>query len=237
MTEAASPTGVAPLPLFSRIVGVITSPKATFANIAAAPRPFGVLFVVALVIGLGSGLPQFSESMQQTMMDMQIKAAAARGPVSPEMENGFRTFAPFLPYVTIGFSLIVLPIMCLFFGALYWGIFNVVLGGTATFKQVLATVTHAMVIAGLGVLAALPFMMTSPTMDMGGPFNLGALVPMLEEGSRLAAFLGSLSVFSIWGAFVNAVGLAVLYRRGTTGIFIVVLGITMAFAFLGSLFR
>jgi hypothetical protein len=55
-------------------------------------------------------------------------------------------------------------------------------------------------------------------MSMGGPFNLGALVPMLDESSFLARFLGTTSVFTLWGLFVLAIGLGVLYRRKTTNI-------------------
>jgi len=76
-----------------------------------------------------------------------------------------------------------------------------------------------------------------PTAGMGGPFNLGALAPMLEEGSRLLRFLTNVSVFSIWGVFVNAIGLAVLYKRKTTGIFIALLVVYLGFAYLGSMFQ
>ncbi len=61
------------------------------------------------------------------------------------------------------------------------------MGGMATFKQVLAIVTHSQVIGALGLVAALPiYILGSGAMTMSGPFNLGALAPMLEEGSTLA---------------------------------------------------
>ena len=55
-------------------------------------------------------------------------------------------------------------------------------------------------------------------MSAGGPFNLGALVPMLDESSFLARFLGVTSVFTVWGIIVLAIGLGVLYRRKTRNI-------------------
>jgi len=78
-------------------------------------------------------------------------------------------------------------------------------------------------------------------MSVGGPFNLGALVPMLDENSFLARFLGVTSVFTIWGIIVLAIGLAVLYRRKTRNIaiglftaYVVVAGsITAIFSRLG----
>ena len=126
--------------------------------------------------------------------------------------------------------------MSLVIAGLYWAAFNVVLGGTAVFKQVLAIITHSQVTAAVGVLLGLPFMLMKPTAAVGGPFNLGALVPNLEEGSRLAAMLGGISPFAIWGVFVTAIGLGVLYKRKTTGIFValmvVFLLITFGFALL-----
>jgi hypothetical protein len=46
-----------------------------------------------------------------------------------------------------------------------------------------------------------------------GPFNLGALVPMLEPGNPVKTFLGAVSFFTLWAVVVEAVGLGVLYRR------------------------
>lgn len=234
MTEATAVDSAPPLSLFQRVVGVITSPAATFKSIVAHPRPFGVLFLCALVIGVATAVPQFSESAQQAAIDMQIKA-------NPQMNDqqieGMRRMAPYFGYFTLAGVLIFTPIMTMFFTALYWALFNVVLGGQATFKQVLAVVSHAMVIMALGLVAGLPFMLNSPTMAMGGPFNLGALVPMLEADSTIARLLSALSPFSIWSTFVNAVGLAVLYRRGVAGIFAVLMGVYLVFAYLGTLFR
>jgi len=237
MTEPTT-TSPAPMGLFARAIGVITSPKATFQNIIAAPRPVGILLVVALVIGFATAAPQFSEAGREAVVQMQLKAMAARGQEpSPQVEDGMRRDSQFFPYVTIGSTLIILPIITLFITALYWGFFNVVLGGTAAYKQVLAVVTHSQVITALGVLVGLPFMLSHPSMNMGGPFNLGVLVPSLEEGSRLAKFLTSISVFSLWGTFVTAIGLSVLYKKKTAGIFIVILIVFLGFTYLGSMFR
>jgi hypothetical protein len=219
------------------MIGVITSPRATFAEIVRVPQPYLVLLVVIVVMSIASALPQFTESGRQAVLDAQLGAA---GEMPPEAVERMQAFAPFIPYVTLVMTFIFVTIMTLIATALYWAIFNIVLGGTATFKQALAVVAHASVIGALGLVVALPFMMSSPTMNMGGPFNLGALAPTLDEGSRLARFLGNVSVFSLWGTFVTAIGLSVLYRRGTTGIFIallaVTLGLTFAFTSIGMMF-
>ncbi len=165
---------------------------------------------------MAAAAPQFTEAGRQAILNARMQGAQA----TPQATAMVETIGRFLPYLTLASSLIFVPIMALVLTAIYWAAFNTILGGTATFKQVLATVTHSQVIGALGVLVALPIMLMRPTATMGGPFNLGALVPMLEQGSKLAKLLGNISVFSIWGVFVTSVGLSVLYRRKTTGIFV-----------------
>ena len=82
---------------------------------------------------------------------------------------------------SVGGAFIGLPIFTLIITALYWVVFNALLGGTAAFKQVLAVVTHSQVISALGAAIGAPIQMMQGTITMGGPFNLAALVPFLDE--------------------------------------------------------
>jgi len=226
MTDPAPAT--APLPLVSRIIGVITSPKATFENIVAAPRPMGVLLVVALVIGIGSVIPQFTEKGRQATLDVQMKAMERFGAtVTPEMQAKLEERSHSVPLRLTGVvgGFIWIAMLAMIFTALYWAAFNTVLGGTASFKQVLAIVAHSQVISAISVLAALPITLTTGKMSPTGPFNLGALAPMLEQGSTFATFLSSVSVFTLWGFIVDAIGLGVLYRRNSRNIALVLIAI------------
>jgi hypothetical protein len=230
MTEAGS-SGPRPLGLLQRAIGVITAPRATFESIVAHPRPFGILFIIALVIGLASGLPQMTESGRQAVLDAQIRSTEqwTGQPVSAEQISRMEQFSRYNGPIAIVSTFVFLPVVSLLLTAVYWALFNAILGGTASFKQVLAVVTHSQVIGALGAVIGVPIQIMQGTMSMGGPFNLGALAPMLEEGSGLANFLGAISVFSIWGVFVTAIGLAVLYRRKTSTIFIALLAVFLAF--------
>lgn len=228
MTEPAQTASVPSQGLIARAIGVIVSPKATFQGIVADPRPFGILFLVALVIAVAQGAPQFTEAGRQAVRDAQYRALEQSGrEVTPEMQAQLETFGRFTPYMTIAGAFIFLPVVSLIIAGLYWGLFNTVLGGTAAFKQVLGIVTHSQVIAALGVLIGMPIQLMQGTFSPGGPFNLGALAPMLDSSSQLYRFLSGISVFSLWGVFVTAIGLAVLYRRKTTGIAIALLAILL----------
>ena len=230
MPESAPSAPAPQLGLFARILGVITSPRATFESIVAYPRPVGVLFVVALAVALASGLPQFTETGRQAVLEAQIRSIEqfTGQPASPEQIERMEQQSRYNGPIAVVFTFIILPVISLLIAALYWAAFNAVLGGTAAFKQVLAVVTHSQVIAGLGAVIGTPIQLMQGTVTNAGPFNLGALAPTLEEGSTLSSFLGAISVFSIWGVFVSAIGLAVLYRRKTGPIFVILLLLFLA---------
>jgi hypothetical protein len=211
---------------------MITAPTATFGNVVAVPQPFGILFVCALLIGLGSAVPQFTESGRQATVDMQLRSIERFGAtVTPEMQAQMEASSrsPVTKVMAIAGPLIMLPIVSLIFAALYWAIFNTALGGTASYKQVLAIVSHSQVIGAIGVLAALPIQLMKGTISMAGPFNLGALAPMLEPDSLLANVLGGISVFGIWGFIVTGIGLGVLYRRSGRNISIALIVVYVLF--------
>ena len=71
-------------------------------------------------------------------------------------------------YFAIVGSFIVLPIFSLIFAALYWVVFNTILGGTATFKQVLAVVAHSQVVAALGAAIGAPIQYLQGKMPPAG---------------------------------------------------------------------
>jgi hypothetical protein len=206
--------------LIARAIGIITSPKATFEDVVRAPRPLGILFVCSVIIGLAQSVPQFTERGRQAALEMQVQQVErfTGQTVSDQQYRAMEQQARIGAYIGPVFVLIFMTIWSLVQTAILWAIFNAILGGTASFKQVLGIVTHSTVIGALGVLVAAPIMLYQGTMSMGGPFNLGVLLPMLDEGSFLARFLGIVNVFTVWGLIVLAIGLGVLYRRKTLNI-------------------
>jgi hypothetical protein len=161
----------------------------------------------------------FSQAGQQAVLDSQVEARNAVGrPITDQEYAMMQRFAPYFAYFTIGQMFIFMPVISLIIAALSWVIFNTILGGTASFKQVLAIVTHSNVIGTLGAVLGAPIMVLQSKVTPGGPFNLGALVPFLDQSSIVTRFLGFTSVFTIWGFVVTGIGLAVLYRRKSANI-------------------
>jgi len=212
--------------VFSRAVGIVFSPGTTFQDVVRSPRPAGILLLVCLLMGAAVGVPQFTERGRQATLDMQVQQIEkfTGQPVTPEMYTGMEQRSHWSGYLTLGSMFLFVPFFCVLFAGIFFVVFNAILGGTASFKQVLATVTHSQVIAALGAVVSSPIQYIQGTQTAAGPFNLGALAPMLEPGSALANLLGGLSFFTIWQIIVSAIGLGVLYKRRpgpiTTGLLV-----------------
>jgi hypothetical protein len=168
------------------------------------------------------------------MLDAQVKGMERFGvQVTPEVYQRLEAQSKSVTSKVIGvvWSLVFFPVLALLLTAIFWAFFNAILGGTATFKQVLAVTSHSYVITALGAVAALPVLLIKFKLAMGGPFNLGALAPFLDPASTLAKFLSGVSLFSLWAWANVSIGLAVLYRRSSTTITIVLILFSLVFTY------
>ncbi|MDQ3170417.1 MAG: YIP1 family protein, partial [Acidobacteriota bacterium] len=104
-----------------------------------------------------------------------------------------------------------------------YAIFNALMGGTATFKQILSVVAHSQIVMALALVVSMPINYMKGTMT--GATSLSVLAPMLDEGSFPARFLGMIDIFLVWYVVVLSIGLAVLYRRKTKSVAMVLFGI------------
>jgi len=231
----AQDTPVAEQGLFARIFGVLVSPRATYAAVAAKPRSLGVLLVVLLVSGLAQGLFLSSEVGQQTALDQQIRTIEGFGinvtdQMYDQMEQGIKNSAITGPI----FQAIFFPIVIAIEAGILLVIFSLLLGGTATFRHVFAVVTHSTVIVALQQVFSMALSYAS---GKAAGANLGIFVPMLDENNIVTLFLGSIDLFLVWATINLAIGLGVLYRRRTGPIATTMLGLYVAIALLIAFFR
>lgn len=222
-----------PLPgLLSRVFGVIVSPKETFERVVQTPRIFGMLALVTILSGIGASAFTLTSAGQQAAVDFsaqQIERFSGQPPNDAQMAQIERQ-APIQSYLTLASTLVIYPIILAIEAGLLFVIFNVILGGLATFKQVYAVATHAGVIALLGLAVTIPMQFARGVISMTGPANLGVLFPMLAENSVLSSFLGLIDFFRVWWLITLSIGLGVLYRRPTRGIVLTLLGLYIAIA-------
>ncbi len=214
----ASPEA-APMGLASRFVGIITSPRETFAKVAAHPRWLGMLIVIILVTAALGVWFQSTEVGKRAMFDQSVKMMESFGmKLSDQAYDAMQTRMMDAPLwrtvLSTGLSIVLMtPVIYLVISAILFGVFTAALGGGATFKQVFATIVHAGAITTLGQVFTYPIFFLRESMTSAT--NLAVLFPMLAEGSFLAKFLGMIDLFTVWWVLVLAIGLAVLYRRKT----------------------
>jgi hypothetical protein len=219
-TAASTSAPVAPARgkgLAARVVGVFVSPRATYADVAARPRWLGAFLVGSLVAIVGLFVLFSTEVGQQAWLDQQVKGAESFGrTISDQQYEGMERIAPYIRYIVAGGYLVFIPIVLAAVSGILLGVFNALLGGDASFKQVLAVMSHAGLITAFQTVFAVPLDYMRETLS--SPTTLAVFLPFIEENTFLGRLLGSIDLFQIWGTLSLAIGLGVLYKRRTAPI-------------------
>ncbi|MCU0251372.1 MAG: YIP1 family protein [Vicinamibacterales bacterium] len=228
MSEApatSSPLAERPgLSLPARVWGILTSPRETFADVVARPRWFGMMLVAILVTVVCTGGFLMTAVGQQAYLDNQIESTKRWvGEVSEAQVAGMERMLPYAAPISAVSVAIIMPIMWLVMSGILFAVFSAALGGTATFKQVFAVMVHSSAISVVQQLFVMPLNYVRESMSSAT--NLAVFLPMLDEGSFLAKFLGTIDLFLVWWVVVLSIGLGVLFKRKTgpiaTGLFVV----------------
>jgi hypothetical protein len=211
--QSPAPAVAASLP--ARVIGVLTSPRAAYAGVAAHPRWFGMLvLVLAISIGCVSAFLS-TEVGLNAFLDQQVRQSEAftGHPMSDAQYARLETMLPYAPYLAAAGQLVTLPLMALVIAGLAFAVFNALLGGNATFKQTFAIVVHSGVITTAAQLFVMPLNYLRESMSSAA--NLGVFAPFLDEDTFLARLLGSVDLFILWWTVSLAIGLGVLYKKRT----------------------
>jgi hypothetical protein len=198
----------------ARMAGVLFSPRATYAAVAARPRVFGALALIIAAIVAATFLFLSTDIGQQASLDDNVRRMESFGRTVSDVQYAqMERMAPYSRYFAAVFQLVLVPIMALVVAGLAFAVFNAALGGDAAFKQVYAIVVHSGAVMVVQALFGLPLAYARETLS--GTTNLGVFVPFLDESSFAARMLGSIDLFVIWWMVSLAIGLGVLYRRRT----------------------
>lgn len=231
MTNTSVAAGApAPLSLPARFFGIITAPKDTFQSVARWPKWVGMMLLTTVITATFAALPMTTDAGKEAALRNQVEGMESFGmTVSDQQYEGMRRQMAFAPYTTAGFLLIVGPIIAVVFATILFAVFNIALGGEASFKQMFAVYIHA------GVIMTLQQIFTGPLNYFRGAVssatNLAALLPMIDSKSFVGRVLAMTDLFLIWYVLVLAIGLAVLYKRKTLPIAITLYAIYAVIVF------
>jgi len=173
-----------------------------------------MLLVVTIVIAVCTALPMTTEAGREATLRASVESMESFGmTISDQVYEQMRARMWFAPYQTAIGIVIFSPFMSLAGAGLLFLVFNIAIGGSATFKQVFAVVIHA------SVISALQQLFTGPVNYFRGAVtsatNLAVLLPMVPPKSFIGRLLAMTDLFLVWYLLVLAIGLAVLYRRRT----------------------
>jgi hypothetical protein len=210
---------------------VLTSPWATYAEVAARPRWLGALAVVLLVTGVGVGIFMSTEVGRRALLDQQITMMESFGrrpsdALALQME---KRLAGGPAIGVAGQAVTVVLAALLVVAAVALAIFKALLDGRATFKQVFSVVAHSGLVIAVQQIFVLPLAYARESLS--SPTNLAVFFSFLDENTLVARVLGSIDLFIIWWMMSLAIGLSVLYQRRTASTAAAILAIYLAMAF------
>ena len=144
-TPAAVPVPAAPpLSFPARVIGILTSPRATFERIVAHPTWVAPLLLMVLVVGGANFFFLRTDVGQQAMLEQQVSTMESFGQtVNDAQYEAMKRQGAFTPYIQLVSILVLSPVMLVVITGILHGVFAGILGGGATFRQSLAVVSHA----------------------------------------------------------------------------------------------
>jgi hypothetical protein len=230
MTQSTSlPPPAVSKNVVARLFGVLFSPRATYADVAASPRWLGALLIVVVITG-GSTFAFLSTEVGKTaMLDQQMRTMESFGiKVNDQAVERMENSAGRAPYFGAVTQAVVLPIAAAALAGVLFAIFNAMLGGDAKYKQVFAVVVYSGAIVALGALFVLPIDYFRESLS--SPTTLLVFLPFLDENSFVARLFGWIDLVRIWWFVSLAIGLGVLYRKRTGPIAMTLLALYGAIA-------
>jgi hypothetical protein len=211
---SASQRDASRLSLPARVIGVLFSPRATYADVSARPRWLGTfLVIVALTSAIGTAFLS-TDIGRNAVVDQQISQAEAYGRrLTQDQIDRVEQMSQYYKYLTPVLQTVGLTIGALLISGLAFVVFNAALGSDARFKQTFAVVVHSGVVLVVQSMFSTPLAYARETLS--GATNLGVFAPFLDDNSFAAHALGAVDLFIVWWIISLAIGLGVLYQKRT----------------------
>jgi hypothetical protein len=238
MPDVTAPAADAPRKnLVARAIGVVVSPRDTYADIAAAPRVLLAFCVVLAVLVGAQTLFTTSQLGRELMLDQSVRMVEAFGmQVNDQVYEALQRQASQPWYRAAIGGVVFLAQAAAAIAGLIMAIFNAVLGGEARYKQVLAIVVYSGFLLAAQTFFIYPMFYLKES--MASPTSLAVFLPMLDDTSFLGRLVGGFDLFRLWWTVNLAIGVGVLYKRKTspivTSMLIVYAFIVLVVAAIGS---
>jgi Yip1-like protein len=194
-----------------RLAGVIVRPRHIFAELIREPAWIDTWLAILAVTALCAVTLLTSDVGQQAVVDERERVIETfGGTIDDAQHHVLLENPPYWVYFTSGSRTLLLPVVTLAAAAGCWLAARSA-STPARFVQALSIVVHASVVLALGQLIAAPVHYGRESLT--SPFNLGAVLPLVQEGTAAGRFFGVVDLFAVWWLGLIAVGLATLTGR------------------------
>lgn len=209
-----------------RLAQVFFSPGDLFERLRERPAWVGALLViVALNVAATLAMPE--ELFRQMLAERMPPDADPR-----QLEGALGVARVWGAAVALLGPPIVIAVLA---GAVLL-VYNVLLGGEATFRQLYSASAHAFFISVVGGVLVLGLMIARGDPDVA--LSLHLLAPGLEEGTYPFRLLRGLHVFGLWTAVVLGIAVGRIYPRRSGGsAALLLVGLYVAFKAVLAAFR
>ena len=204
--------------MLARAVGVLLRPRQTMTEVVRRPSWLALWLMVLAVWAACGGWLLSTPVGRQAIVDEQVRVLEAfGGTVGDARYAALQEHPPWTIYLLSGGRLLLAPPATLLV-AMGVVVTARALHSPSSWAQALAITVHASVALAVGQVIATPLHYFRQSLTT--PLTVAAVMPFVEPGTLLARVLGSMDVFTIWWAWLMAVGVSVLVGRPTRAIFL-----------------
>jgi hypothetical protein len=206
------------LNLVQRLIGTFTSPRKVFESLRERPRFLGAfLIIVILSVVIGVLITPYT-------INAQLDAMAERGTQTPpeaqaRVEQTMKVTVPI--FSGLGIAVVVFAL-----SGVYLFLANIVLGGSTTYRRVLAAVAHIGFVSIPSSIVKIPLMMAKGTVNV--QTSLAALLPADGDKGFLYHLLARTDIFELWMWGLGIVAVSVMAgittgkaARGVVGVWLI----------------
>ena len=194
-----------------RVIGVLWHPRRTMTEVVARPT-FAAAWVLLLAVLAVCAFALLSTTVgRQALVDERVRVVEALGGrVDDAAYAALQAHPPLLVYLTSGGRLLLTPGITLLVAA---GLTTLAAldGVKVRYGVALAITVYASLVLALQQVVVTPLHFIRESLP--SPTNIGGLLPVLDEGSLPARWLGSIDVFGLWWVWLLAIGLAAATGR------------------------
>ena len=208
ISQSNNPSDVKEMNLLSRIIGIFTSPGATFHAIAAKPK-WIVPAIIIILISLGTTYLLRDVILQEQRVKTE-EQLIKRGVDSSQKETILDKNEKITSIAMYPGALVVTAVMFVIVAAIWLFVSNVVLGGQATFNQMLGVSVYRGFIPLVGGLIKAPLMISQQTVNIH--FSLATFMSEEATDTFLYKFLAQIELFNVWSIIVLCIGIAVVSK-------------------------